>query len=210
VSVRGGIVPVVVALLLAGCIDDVTPEERTARDEAMQELIAKRVEAEERLAAREREMGRRIATLEAEVADLRSRLGEAETAATEAGAEAERYKAGLGKAVTELNRVAEAPPQVRYISGAAAPRRSAARVSTISAPWVQISGDVVIVTGKLWNSGDTDAVGRFTIELLRDGQVVDSAEQRLDVPARTDYAYSQTFHTNIREGTYSARVRIDG
>lgn len=208
-SVRGGIVPLLAALLLVGCIDEVTPEERAARDEVMQELIAKRDAAEEKLAARERELGRRIATLESENASLREQLGLAEQTAATSAAEAANYKSGLGKAVDELNRVTEQQAKPRYLPMPQYERRPQARVSTLGAPYVQFLGDQVQVTGRLWNGGEGDARGRLSIELLLNGQVIDEATQNLDLPARTDQAYAQMFRVLMRDGTYSARVRVD-
>ncbi|HVS03069.1 MAG TPA: hypothetical protein VMT16_09885 [Thermoanaerobaculia bacterium] len=129
-----------------------------------------------------------------------------QTALASCGRDVERHRAGVQRCVDELNQQAagrpwRAPP---------APRAEKARVSTLGAPQVQILGDAVLVTGRLWNRSDVDAYGILTVELLRDGQLVEAAEQRLDVPAHGDVAYSHHFAWGLSgEGTYSGRVRVE-
>jgi hypothetical protein len=74
---------------------------------------------------------------------------------------------------------------------------------------VQILGDTILVTGRLWNSGDVDATGRLTVELLANNRVLSTKEQSLLVPGNGDVAYSERFNigTPANNTTYSARVR---
>lgn len=161
-------------------------------------------------AAREDAAAAEVGVLRAEVRSLRAQINALQLAAADAKGEAERYQAGLQRCVDELNSQSQAhAARPAYVPSAPEPRRPAARLSTLGAPDVQIVGDNVFVTGRVWNSGDGDASGRLYVELLRDGQVVDSATLALDVPARTDQAYSTTFRPLISNGTYSARVRFD-
>lgn len=149
-----------------------------------------------------------LSALRAELRELRGQLNALQLAEADAKGEAEKYRAGLQRCVDELNSQARGARST-YIPSPDPTRAPQARLSTLGAPDVQIVGDNVFVTGKVWNSGDGDASGRLYVELLRDGQVVDSATLPLDVPARTDQAYSTTFRPLISNGTYSARVRFD-
>ena len=148
--------------------------------------------------------------LRTEVRELRQALNAAQLAQADARGEVERYQSGLARCVDELNRVASAQQTAaRYVPSAPAAPAAQPRLSTLGAPDVQIVGDNVYVTGRVWNSGDADARGRLYVELLRDGQVLDSSILPLDVPARTDQSYSATFRPLIANGTYSARVRFE-
>lgn len=98
-----------------------------------------------------------------------------------------------------------APPPVAPVQER---QRAQPRVSAYVGPYVQAGPNGVTVTGKLWNSGDGDADLELEVELLLDGQVVDRGRQRVQVPARTELAYSQEFEGGPQEGTYSARVRL--
>lgn len=201
--------PLAGALLLGACGGDPPRPASGEVDPALARALDERDQAEHQAKRREAELLRRIDALESDLATLRAERDDCQGQLGAASTEAERYQQGLGRAVDELNRVASSQRSAPA-SPSASPRAGGrARVSTLSAPWVQITDQQVTVTGKLWNAGDADALGSFTIELLRDGEVIDSAEQRLDVPARTDYAYSQTFSISPRDGTYSARVRLD-
>lgn len=191
----------------------------TVSEEALAMAVQQKVEVEDRLGAEVAALTVRLEAAERENADLRSRLGIAESnfedarqIAQEQTAEKLRYQRGLDKAVGELNRVAQTtpPPAPSYVPPAPQRPRERARVSTLGAPYLQIMGDSIIVTGKLWNSSEVDAIGRYTVELLSDGRVVSDRTSNLDVPARTDFAYSETFHVSLSNNTtYSARIRLD-
>jgi hypothetical protein len=47
-------------------------------------------------------------------------------------------------------------------------------VSTVSTPDIQLLGNLIVVTGRLWNSGDEDAQGSMVLELLIDNRVLDT------------------------------------
>ena len=139
----------------------------------------------------------RSSELDAENEQLRADLASCQ-------AEAARYRHGLEEAIGQLNAGrASAGPRRAAAAPAARPR-----VSTLGAPDVQILGDQVFVSGRLWNAGDADAVGELEVELLLNGRVQANTTLPLDVPANTEVAYSHTFQGGITEGTYSARVRI--
>lgn len=150
--------------------------------------------------------------LRAQVRDLQQQVNALQLAETDAKAETAKYEAGLGRCVDELNRVSGEASQRAALSYAPArpvERAAQPRVSTLGAPDVQILAGAVHVTGRVWNSGDGDADGRLYVELLRDGQVIDSDVVPLEVAARTDQAYSAEFHPILSNGTYSARVRFE-
>lgn len=153
-----------------------------------------------------------IDALRAQLRDLQQQVNALQLAETDAKAEAAKYEAGLGRCVDELNRVSGEASQRAALSYAPArpvERAAQPRVSTLGAPDVQILAGAVHVTGRVWNSGDGDADGRLYVELLRDGQVIDSDVVPLEVAARTDQAYSAEFHPILSNGTYSARVRFE-
>lgn len=151
-----------------------------------------------------------INALRLRVAQLEGDLESAKKALAASDEIGLRYKAGLEQAVAELNlrqAARSGERAVAYTAGAAAAsRRDPARVMTLSAPEVQLAGDTMLVTGKLWNSGGTDAEGSIDIELLRDGTVYDTQSQSLFIAARTDVAYSASFNVVGTEGSWSARV----
>lgn len=149
----------------------------------------------------------RALELEGQVARLQVELATAQ-------ADAERYRQGLDRAVAELNRMAGRTAAAEATAAAAQSRPAArsgspARVSTVSTPDIQLLGNLIVVTGRLWNSGDEDAQGSMVLELLIDNRVLDTQTLPLDVPARTDVAYSHTFDVSAPNGTLSARVRLD-
>lgn len=198
---------VALACSLGACSSEPPAPSGSISSEAAQKLILEREAVRDAAAARERALLAQVASLQEENADLRAQLGLAEESAEQQAARAAQYEAGLGKAVEELNRVAQAPPAVQR-SYAPAQRATRANVSTLSAPWVQMAGENVVVSGKLWNSGEAGASGTLYVELLLNGQTVDEQSQPFEMGARTDQAWSATFRTSVREGTYSARVRM--
>ena len=164
--------------------------------------------AEPAAATREVASAVELGGLRAEVRELRAQVNSLQLAEADAKGEAEKYRAGLQRCVDELNSQARGARST-YIPSPDPTRAPQARLSTLGAPYVQISGDTVLVTGRIWNGGEGDADGRLEVELLRDGQTIDSKIIPLDVAARTDIAYSAEFHILIAKGTYSARVRMD-
>lgn len=127
-------------------------------------------------------------------------------------AEAEKYRQGLQEAVDQLNRnAANQQHSTTRITPSAISRskpRRLGRVSTLGSPYVQILGDQINVTGKLYNSGDEDASGSVELELLCNGQSQGTGRVGTTVYAGTDQSYSHTFRHPGRECTYSARARL--
>jgi hypothetical protein len=82
-------------------------------------------------------------------------------------------------------------------------------VRTLSAPQVQILGEDVLVSARLWNPEDVDQRVTIEIALLADGVVQKQATQDHLVPAGGDLAVSARFHSyGTYEGkTLSGRVR---
>lgn len=152
--------------------------------------------------------GREVVGLQQQVIELQRQLAEAREQADYYQDEATRYQRGLDKCVGELNRVAgEAAAAPAYAPSA--PRGAAqARVHTLGAPRVSIAGDSAIVTVKVWNAGDGPAAGNIELELVLDGQVVDSSSEWVELSPRTDQVVSATFYISPSEGTYSARARL--
>lgn len=149
-----------------------------------------------------------VVGLQRQVIALQSQLQEAKEQADYYQGEAARFQRGLDKCVGELNRVAgEAAAAPAYAPSA--PRRAAqARVHTLGAPRVQIIGDSAVVTVKVWNAGDGAAAGNVDLELVLNGQVVDSASEWVEISPRTDQVVTATFYVSPSEGTYSARARL--
>lgn len=213
---------IVLALILIGCVDD--PPEMGEVDPAAADTLFEEPATSQAQQARSAgvavdngevtkdELHEEIERLASENADLRLRLVETE-------AEVQQYKAGLEEAVEELNRVSsESARMQRYLEQAASstPTRRTrstpqpkARVSTLGPPQVQILGDQVVVTGHVYNNGDADARGSIVLTLMVDNRPVDDARVPLNVPAGTDQVYSYTFNFSFRNGTYSARIRLD-
>lgn len=126
-----------------------------------------------------------------------------------ASADAQRFEEGLGRAVGELNRVAAAPTPAPPQAAPAERQRGRARVTTLGAPEVQVIDRIVNVSGRIWNAGESDASGTLIVELVFNGRVIDQAEQPLELSARTDGSYFQSFTITPRDGTLGARVRLD-
>lgn len=146
--------------------------------------------------------------LQRQVIALQTQLQEAKEQADYYQSEAARFQRGLDKCVGELNRVAgEAAAAPAYAPSA--PRRAAqARVHTLGAPRVQIVGDSAVVTVKVWNAGDGAAAGNVELELVLNGQVVDSSSEWVEISPRTDQVVTATFYVSPSEGTYSARANL--
>lgn len=200
------------------CSSEPTVPLGTISSEQAQQLIIERDEARDEVAAVAQRYEAEIAGLRDDVANLRQQLGMAEETAEQAAARAAQYEAGLGKAVERLNEVSQEAAAEKAAAAAAAAYRSAARpaatperakLHTIGAPWVQFAGGSVIVTGKIWNSGDVETTGRLIVDLMRDGRSVNQKEQDFEIGPNTDQAYSVTFNAPGFEGTYSANVRME-
>lgn len=148
----------------------------------------------------------------AELSDLSQRLAAAES-------ERDQYRAGLDQAVAELNRLSGKHQadlaSAMAVSAAASAARSSGRyrgrVVPLLDPELAPLGDRVLVSGKLYNTGDDDAEVTCTLELLRDGQKIDSARFAMRVAAGATSPYSQYFRfpTGGQEATYSARLSIE-
>lgn len=82
------------------------------------------------------------------------------------------------------------------------------RVELLGQPRVEVSGDRVTVSGRIANHQPEDMVGNLVIELVFDGQVVDSATSVFQVGGERQVEYSKTFPTPPQEGELTARVRI--
>lgn len=125
-------------------------------------------------------------------------------------AEAERYHAGLERAVAELNRPGAAVSMPRPAT-APQPAVAPGSVYPTGPAFVQPMLEGWGVSGRLWNSGSTDAPGTLTVELLRDGQVQETKFVQLTAPAGVETPYQVVFGgPTDRVGTYNARVRFDG
>lgn len=155
-----------------------------------------------------------VAALEAQLSKLTLRLEEEESARREAEgqlagaiAEARRYKQGAEAAVDELNRQARRRPSPRGAPSAAVRSGSSTEDLLAHTPQLVISGDNVIVSGKIWNAGTTAQRIQLTIELQLDGRTVDSAYKTLTCAERVETPYSHRFN-GVREGQYTVNLRI--
>lgn len=152
--------------------------------------------------------GAELAQARRQIAQLEAQVREQQGQIERAHAEAERFQRGLDKCVGELNRVAGAAAAVQSYAPATAPRAARGRVHTLGAPRVQIAGDSAIVTVKVWNAGDGAAAGNVDLELVLDGEVIDSSSEWVELSPRTNQVVTATFWISPREGTYSARARL--
>ncbi len=145
--------------------------------------------------------------------ELETRNAELERQMARRGAELEKYRTGLEKAITELNRARgrQAGPQ-RAPSPAASPprRRSALELANhrlLSSPRTRLKGREVTVSGEVLNPHRQGLQGVLVVELLRDGMPIDELRQPFEIPARGRLPYSQTFALiGYAAGSYSARV----
>jgi hypothetical protein len=186
--------------------------------EAAQQLILERDEARDAIAARERELSGEIERLRSENADLRSQLGMAAETAEEAARAAAHYQAGLGKAVEELNQVsrdaAVAARTNAYRAGSAAavsarPARPRASVDYFTSPRMSIVENSIIASGRYFNSGDAEAVGTLYLDLVRNGEVVTTQEQRIRVNQRSWGTWQQEFHFTPGQANVSILARFE-
>ena len=143
-----------------------------------------------------------------EGADVAGDAGDAEAGLNRCQADLARYRAGLERAVAELNArgvTAQLPPPSRP-----RPAADTGFISSRLGPTLQILGDRILVTGELWSYRNTTSAVRLHLDLLEDGNPIDSADLQLQVPANTDQTYSYTFYLNPIDGrVYSARADVD-
>lgn len=78
-----------------------------------------------------------------------------------------------------------------------------------SGPRVQVVGDRIHVTGKLWNAGDLAADVVLRIMLFQDERKIEAATQRIAVTAGTEASYTQQMRSRaMNDRTYLARIDI--
>ena len=159
------------------------------------------------------ELARRLSAAAREIENLQAQVANQEQELQTAHTEIERWKGGLDKCVAKLNEVsadasalsasAYAPP---VSSGAR--RGGSTRVSTLGAPTISVTGDGAVVSVRLWNAGDADAAGNVEIELVVNGEVIDSTSEYVEISPRTDQVLTVNLSNRGREGNYSARVHL--
>lgn len=145
------------------------------------------------------------------MAELEGRLSDLERERAYWEAESRKYRAGLERAVEELNRQS-ASAQITVPAPSPPPSRSPdpGRISQYWPPRVTlVTPDSVTVEGKLWNSGDESRRVTLDIVLLFDGAEVERKTQLETVPARAAVEYSTTFNPRQRgPGKWSARTEV--
>jgi hypothetical protein len=153
----------------------------------------------------------RAAEVVGSLGDLSDRLAAAER-------ERDQYRDGLEQAVAELNRQSgkhQAELTLAGAAGVASARPPSGglrgKVVPLLDPDLTPLGDQMMVSGKVYNVGGSDAEVTCTLELLRDGQRIDSARfpMRVSAGATQPYSYKFAIRTAGREGTYSARLVIE-
>jgi hypothetical protein len=163
------------------------------------------------------------------VAALREQAAACEGRLSAAIAARDRYENGVNRCVEELNRVQSSrrivvgsgsgapapsastyrPPTAGSPAGPRAPAppsrppRTLRPVRTLSAPDVQIVGDDILVSARLWNPEDSDQHVTIELALLADGVVQKQETQDHLVPAGGDLAVSARFHSY---GTYEGKT----
>lgn len=208
---RAGVL--LLGLLVGACGGEPPPPSGAISSEQAQKLILERDEARDVAAAREHELQREIEGLRAEIADLRAQLGLAEESAEEAADRAARYEEGLGKAVQELNQVSQSAAAAKSIRpSVAAPRAARAprpEISYYSDPRVSVVDRSVAAAGRLYNSGDAEAIGTLYVELLRNGEVIDTRDQPFRVGANSWASWQEEFQITPSGATVSVRARME-
>lgn len=205
---RRATVALALTLAAAGCSrEPAVPLGTLSPDQAVA-LINERDEARDRVAAVERQYQREIDELRAEVADLRGQLGMAQETAEEAADRAERFEAGLDRAVARLNEVSDEAANAQRLAAAnraaaiyapaEAERSGAGDLSYFSAPKLSIVENSIVASGRFYNGGDAPARGILYLDLVRDGEVLDTAEQRIIANQKSWGSWQQQFHFTRR------------
>jgi hypothetical protein len=184
------------------------------------ELLAALAVNPEELEALQVEAGR--------AAGLESELERAMAEAREKRAEAERYHAGLGRCVATLNAAQKERRIVVEGSGRSAPPGTASifprssiepkspapqprplrPVRTLSAPDVDVAGESIVVSARLWNPEPVERHIQVEIAVTVDGVTRDTELQSLTIPASGAHAVAATFHLRSYRGTIAGRVRV--
>lgn len=188
---------------------------------------------EEAVMERERE----IRALMEQVTELEMRLGSARqapgsasrpsVARAECREERERLRAGLERAVEELNRrnvtiagTGGAPAAVSAPSTSEPPaptRTMPPRSRTSPKPYrkissyadrIQIVGENALVSGRLYNPDERDQRVQVELSLLRDGMEIQSRTQTVLVPGKGHLTVTDRLHVGGIEGSYTGRVRV--
>jgi hypothetical protein len=138
--------------------------------------------------------------------ELESDLAEMAEQLAVARADVARYKQGLERAVSTLNR--QGGSSARDGSNVSRARRP--RVSAYSGPYVAPLGDKVRVYGKVWNSGEADALVTLRVTLM-DGQrqVATKYLRSFQVPVGTERTYEVLFSKAPAERPMSAVIEIE-
>ena len=183
----------VVAAALAGaigCVSEPSVPLGTLSPEQAQQLVIQRDDARDALAARDRQLQREIEALKNEISDLHSQLGLAQETAEDAADRAARYEQGLGKAVEKLNEVSQEATTAKVASAAATAVASyrarhptqqepSANLSYFTDPHLSIVEDSIMASGRYYNSGNVEAIGTLYLDLVRNGEVMTTGEERI-------------------------------
>lgn len=142
---------------------------------------------------------------------LEIQLAHAELAFESARDEAERYKAGLERAVAELNARRQRPQIAQPLTRPSRPspsRAEPARIYPLGEPTITPVGDQVLVKGRYWNSEDHEIPGQVRVELLLDGRTIQTSSQRVYVAGNRSTSFSLMFSVGGREGRFSTRTEF--
>jgi hypothetical protein len=125
--------------------------------------------------------------------------------------EADRYQQGLQRAVDKLNEVAGAAAASQYAAAhqPAPPTAPVGRAEFgTDAAQIQLMLEFATVMGNVYSYTSRDLHGQLVVELLRNGQVIGTQTQRLDLPAGSTQAYAVQFPMQSGgTGTFSGRAR---
>lgn len=202
-------VPVLLAVAI-GCSSEPSAPLGTISSEQAQQLVIERDEARDAAAAAEQRFQAELRELKGEIADLRGQLGMAQETAEEAAARAQQYEQGLDKAVAKLNEVSqEATAAQRLVDAnhaAAAAYRQAAPTSRVATPDISyfssthlsIVENSIMASGRFFNSGDAPARGTLYLDLVRNGEVIATEEQRIVANQNSWGSWQQEFHFTPR------------
>lgn len=180
------------------------------------EAVATRLlrEAEQEIS----ELGQRIGALEGE-------LRHAEAVTFQLRDQLQRERQARGKARLEgaggrdarqsraaFDPVAEIEKRLKDLGFEAAPATSSGsfeRSFVVAQPKVQFLGSDAWITGTVTNRTERELQPLLVIELLRNDRVEGRRELRLPVSAGATAPYEARLPTQLAEGTYSARVRVE-